>query len=53
MFGTDCGKLVMEVVGRLQMLFLDFANGFLEWHQLRTESVIGVTMALVTPATAS
>ena len=47
------GKLMVGVVGRIQMLFLEVANGVLEWHQGRIESVAGGTMVSVYPATES
>ena len=44
-------KLIVEVVGRLQMIFLEVDKGVSEWHQGRTESVEGGIMASVSPAT--
>ena len=36
---------------RIQIIFIEVANGFLEWHQGRIESVAGGTMVSVYPAT--
>ena len=47
------GKLMVGVVGRIQMLFIEVANRALEWHQGSIESVAGGTMVSVYPATES
>ena len=47
------GKLMVGVVGRIQMIFLEVANVVLEWHQGSIESVAGGTMVSVYPATES
>ena len=33
MFGTGYGKLMVGVVGRLYMNFMEVAKGVSEWHQ--------------------
>ena len=33
MYGMGYGKLMVGVVGRIQIIFLEVANGVLEWHQ--------------------
>ena len=53
MFGTGYGKLIVGVVGRIRMLFLDVSKGFLEGHQGRTEAVADETIELVSSTTAS
>ena len=47
------GKLMVGVVIRIQMLFIEVANRALEWHQGSIESVAGGTMVSVYPATES
>ena len=42
---------MVEVVGRIQMLFLEVAKVVCECHQGWTEIVAGGTMASVSPAT--
>ena len=47
------GKLMVGVVGRIKIIFLEVDKGVLEWHQGRIESVAGGTMVSVYPATES
>ena len=53
MFGIGYGKLTVEVVGMIKMVFMGISKVFLEWHYGWTESVAGGNLASVSPATAS
>ena len=53
MFRMAYVKLMVGVVGRIQILFMEIAKVVLEGHQGRTKSVAGVNMALVPSATVS
>ena len=47
------GKIMVGLVSRLQMLFIEVAKGVSEWYKGQKEAVTGGTMALVYPSTVS
>ena len=47
------GKIMVGVVGRIHMIFLEVTKGVSEWYQGWKEAVAGGTMVSVYPATES